>query len=60
MFFLPHISILNLVDLVQRYVLHYIVVPRINHVITSFGRVGIAILYEMRRIGRQTKSRQIE
>ena len=36
LFFLPPIGILNLDDLVQRYVLHYIFVPCINHVITSF------------------------
>ena len=36
LFFLPPIGILNLDDLVERYVLHYIFVPRINHVITSF------------------------
>ena len=36
LFFLPPIGILNLDDLVKRYVLHYIFVPRINHVITSF------------------------
>ena len=36
LFFFPPIGILNLDDLVQRYVLHYIFVPRINHVITSF------------------------
>ena len=33
---LAPIGMLNLDDLVQRYVLHYIFVPRINHVITSF------------------------
>ena len=36
LFFLPPIGILNLDDLVERYVLQYIFVPRINHVITSF------------------------
>ena len=33
--FLPRIVILNLDDLVQRYVLRYIFMPDINYVITS-------------------------
>ena len=36
LFFLPPTEILNLDELVQRYVLHYIFMPRSNHVITSF------------------------
>ena len=38
LFFLPPIGILNLNDLVQRYVLHYDFVSRINYVITSFAQ----------------------
>ena len=36
LFFLLPIVILNLDYLVQRYVFHYVLVPDINHVITSF------------------------